>query len=88
MIITNTPQGNELLRNNGDGTFTNVASTTGTSFDSLGWGSVFLDADNDGLLDLYVSGGFNDSNPAFLPSAFYHQQNDGTFLIPSDIGFQ
>ena len=88
IYVTNTPQGNELLRNNGDGTFTNVASTTGTSFDSLGWGSVFLDADNDGLLDLYVSGGFNDSNPAFLPSAFYHQQNDGTFLIPSDIGFQ
>jgi hypothetical protein len=86
IYVTNTPQGNELLKNNGDGTFTNVASTTGTSFDSLGWGSVFLDADNDGLLDLYVSGGFEGS-ATFLPSAFYHQQGNGTFVIPSNIGF-
>lgn len=87
IYVTNTPQGNELLRNNGDGTFTDVAGTTGTSFDSLGWGSVFLDADNDGLLDLYVSGGFDGSDASFLPSAFYHQQSNGTFTIPSAIGF-
>ncbi len=86
VYVTNTPEGNQLLHNNGDGTFTDRSSDTGTTFDSLGWGSVFLDADNDGLLDLYVSGGFDGSHASFLPSAFYHQQGDGTFVIPASIG--
>ena len=92
IYITNTPfsqissiVGNVLLKNNGDGTFTNIATETGTSFDSLGWGSVFLDADNDGFLDLYVSSSL-DGSAQFLSSAFYHQQNDETFIIPQDIG--
>jgi len=93
IYITNTPfsqvssiQGNVLLKNNGDGTFTNVATETGTSFDSVGWGSVFLDADNDGLLDIYVSSSENGNGP-LISSAFYHQQTDETFIIPQDIGF-
>ena len=93
IYITNTPFsqistiiGNVLLKNNGDGTFTNIATETGTSFNSLGWGSVFLDADNDGFLDLYVSSSL-DGSAQFLSSAFYHQQNDETFIIPQDIGF-
>ena len=90
IYVTNTPQGNQLLKNNGDGTFTDVAASTGTSFDSLGWGAVFLDADNDGFLDLYVSGGFTGTGntSSFLPSAFYHQQDNGSFIIPTNIGFQ
>ena len=95
IYITNTPfsqnssiVGNVLLKNNGDGTFTNVSEETGTTFNSLGWGSVFLDADNDGLLDLYVSSNLDGSTGLFLSSAFYHQQNDETFIIPEDIGFQ
>ena len=79
-------QGNVLLKNNGDGTFTNVATETGISFDSVGWGSVFLDADNDGLLDIYVSSSEN-GNGSLISSAFYHQQDDETFTIPQDIGF-
>jgi len=93
IYITNSPfsqvsliQGNVLLKNNGDGTFTNVATETGTSFDSIGWGSVFLDADNDGLLDIYVSSSEN-GNGSLISSAFYHQQDDETFIIPQDIGF-
>ena len=93
IYITNTQfsqvssiQGNVLLKNNGDGTFTNVATETGTSFDSVGWGAVFLDADNDGLLDIYVSSSEN-GNGSLISSAFYHQQTDETFIIPQDIGF-
>ena len=93
IYITNTQSsqagnGNVLLKNNGDGTFTNVAEETGTTFNSLAWGAVFLDADNDTLLDLYVSGGFDGSIGSFLSAAFYHQQNDGTFVIPQNIGFE
>ena len=88
IYITNTPEGNELLRNNGDGTFTNVAEATATTFNSVGWGAVFLDADSDGLLDLYVSSDFDGSVGSFLSAAFYHQQNNETFSIPQNIGFQ
>lgn len=93
LYITNThsPQagnGNVLLKNNGNGTFTNVAEETGTTFNSFAWGAVFLDADNDTLLDLYVSGGFDGSIGSFLSAAFYHQQTNGIFTIPQDIGFE
>lgn len=52
-----------LFRNNGNGTFTDVADTAGvtnTYTDSLfttGWGTVFFDYDNDTWLDLFVSNG-------------------------------
>ena len=93
IYITNTQSsqagnGNVLLKNNGDGTFTDVAEETGTTFNSFAWGAVFLDADNDTLLDLYVSGGFDGSIGSFLSAAFYHQQNDGIFVIPQNIGFE
>ena len=93
LYITNTQSaqagsGNVLLKNNGNGTFTNVAEETGTTFNSFAWGAVFLDADNDTLLDLYVSGGFDGSIGSFLSAAFYHQHTNGTFTIPQDIGFE
>jgi len=86
IYITNTSGGNFHLRNNGDGTFTNVASSVGTPFYSIGWGAVFLDADNDSDLDLYVSG-MRDGSNGDLPSAFYENQGDNTYLIPTSIGF-
>ena len=89
IYVTNTPaDGNYLLRNNGDGTFTNVATATGTKMNSFAWGASWLDADCDGRLDLFVSSSMDGSVPSLLSSAFYHQQNDGNFLIPSNIGFQ
>ncbi len=87
IYVTNTTAGNYLLKNNGDDTFTNVAPTIGVAFESIAWGSVFLDADNDANLDLYVSGIFDGSDPTRLPSAFYENQGDDTYLIPSGIGF-
>ena len=72
IYITNTPDGNELLRNNGDGTFTNVAEATATTFNSVGWGAVFLDADSDGLLDLYVSSDFDGSVGSFLSACLLY----------------
>jgi hypothetical protein len=47
--------GGVLLRNNGDGTFTDVTKQSGTG-DSGGWGvsATFFDYDRDGWLDLFV----------------------------------
>ena len=55
LFITNNPGGHALLANNGDGTFEDVAPAAGVDdTESTGWGSVFFDHNNDGLLDLYM----------------------------------
>ncbi len=43
-----------LFRNNGDGTFTDEAEERGAARNGMSWGVVWLDADNDGDLDLFV----------------------------------
>jgi hypothetical protein len=47
-----------LYRNNGDGTFTYATNTSGVGQITIlnsGWGTHFLDADNDGLPDIFVA---------------------------------
>lgn len=87
IYVTNTPSGNVLLQNNNGETFTNVASTAGVLFNSIGWGAVFLDAENDMDLDLYVSGEFNGSVPGFLSAAFYENNGSGYYSLLSSSGF-
>ena len=87
IYVSNTSEGNYHLRNNGDGTFSNVASTVGTSFNSIGWSCVFLDADNDTDLDLYVSSSVN-SMSAGLTSAFYENNGANIYSIPAAAGFE
>jgi enediyne biosynthesis protein E4 len=43
-----------LYRNNGDGTFTDVAREAGVADAGFGWGCEFGDVDNDGFLDLVL----------------------------------
>lgn len=54
LYVSNDPMGNALLRNNGDGTFTNVADSTGAAVHRACWGVNFFDFDNDTDLDLFV----------------------------------
>lgn len=56
IYVSNSPEGNALLFNNGDGTFKDIAQESGTIFNSVGWGVNTLDIDNDACSDLYVSG--------------------------------
>ncbi len=82
IYLTNTVQGNKLLMNNGadnfgEYQFTEVSDTTGTSFNGIGWGSLFMDADNDMDLDLYVSGMLSGSDT--VSSAFYLNSGNGIF---------
>lgn len=59
--ITNfSDDSNVLYRNDGDGNFTDITFQAGlgeTSIPFLGWGTVFLDYDNDGWKDLMVANG-------------------------------
>lgn len=50
----------ELLLNDGRGTFTSAPPDTGSNLGEWSWGTSFLDADNDGALDLYVAVGLSD----------------------------
>ena len=63
---------NQLYRNNGDGTFTNVTVRAGVGDPGLCLGTVFGDYDDDGFPDLYV---VND----FGRSTLYHNNRNGTF---------
>ena len=56
VFITHFDAKNQLFRNNGDGTFTDVTQKAGVAGDGK-WGSsaAFFDFDRDGFLDLYVA---------------------------------
>lgn len=57
IYVSNTREGTILLKNNQDGTFTEVAEEMGIKIRSLTFGSIFFDADNDSDLDLHIVGG-------------------------------
>jgi hypothetical protein len=63
---------NQLYRNNGDGTFTNVTEEAGVGETGLCLGTVFGDYNDDGWPDLYV---VND----FGRNTLYRNNGDGTF---------
>ncbi|MGJ8743216.1 FG-GAP-like repeat-containing protein [Polaribacter sp.] len=87
IYVTNSPIGNVHLKNNGNDTFSRVEDQMNTKFSNVSWGAVFLDADNDSFLDLYVSGQ-EDGTDNKLPSAFYKNNNNQNFSIPANIGFE
>lgn len=80
-----------LLRNNGDGTFSDRAGDAGVGRgrigtpegNSVGWGTAFFDYDNDGDQDLYLAAGHldtdRDTNPVQQPNALFRNEGDGTF---------
>ncbi|MDO1500253.1 FG-GAP-like repeat-containing protein [Winogradskyella maritima] len=93
IYVTNTPdfistmtKGGVLLKNNGDGTFTDVSEQAGVNLNSFAWGSNFLDADNDGDLDLYVGCSF-DGSEGYPSFAFYERVDRDSFSQPVNIGF-
>jgi hypothetical protein len=83
LYITNTARssedfgGNVLLRNHGDGTFTDEAGNLGMRVYSTGWGTNFTDLDNDGFMDLLaVHETFSDTGKI---NRLFMNNGDGTF---------
>ena len=54
LYLTKFDAPNQLLRNNGDGTFTDVSKASGTDQHSWSVSAAFVDIDRDGWLDLFV----------------------------------
>ena len=72
---------NILYRNNGDGTFSNVAQQAGVDDSGEVMPVGFFDYDNDGYLDIYV-GNWGRSAPQ--PNVLYRNNGDGTFTNVTD----
>lgn len=68
---------NLLYRNNGNGTFTNVAAAAGVESPNENFGMVLEDFDNDGWMDIFLPK-FQEPN-APQPSEVYRNNHDGTF---------
>jgi hypothetical protein len=68
------PMRKSLLRNNGDGTFTDVTRQAGLAIPSTSTQTaVWADFDNDGYVDLFVG---NEN----APSQLFHNNGNGTFI--------
>lgn len=72
---------NSLLRNNGDGTFTDVTVGAGLYSKMPTQNAVWADFDLDGWLDLFIGNeSIAEKGSAFtFPSQLYHNKGDGTF---------
>ena len=78
LFVANDTTADMLYRNNGDGTFMDVALFVGVALGAKGipmggMGTSFGDYDNDGWLDIVVTN-FQDD-----PNSLYHGEGDGTF---------
>jgi hypothetical protein len=83
-----------LYRNNGDGTFDDATYSAGLGLHTqyLGWGTMFLDFDNDGWPDLLLVNGhvYPEVDKQHLgsnyqePRILYHNNGNGTFSDISD----
>jgi enediyne biosynthesis protein E4 len=81
---------NTLYRNRGEERFDDVTIEAGLatpSYRYVGWGTGFLDYDNDGWLDIFVANGdvhedmdiFSESVTFEQPDQLFHNDGDGTF---------
>jgi enediyne biosynthesis protein E4 len=78
VFVSNDTFENYLLHNNGDGTFTNVATLAGVAYNAYGnaiagMGVDFRDIDNDGRPDIFEAAMFGESFP------LYRNLGDGQF---------
>ena len=68
-----------LMRNNGDGTFTDVTKEAGLEMWGPAFTAIWVDYDLDGYLDLYVVNNLGGLFDRKTPNRLYHNNGDGTF---------
>ncbi|MCB9421062.1 MAG: VCBS repeat-containing protein [Ardenticatenaceae bacterium] len=74
----------ELLKNRGDGTFTEVAAEAGVQTPAdIGWGALFFDYNNDGWRDLYLAVPDTANHRDIAANKLFHNNADGTFTLVS-----
>jgi len=73
------PLADDLYRNNGDGTFTDVAAVAGVDTTTNTWAAVWGDYDNDGFLDLFVARPGRGAIGVGNANLLYHNNGNGTF---------
>ncbi|MBT3502877.1 MAG: T9SS type A sorting domain-containing protein [Candidatus Marinimicrobia bacterium] len=82
-IYTTNLYENSLLLNSSDGNFVNISESSGTEDipGSMGWGTFFFDANNDGWVDIY-----NNNETAFgnVSNSLFINNGDLTFSMAGD----
>ncbi len=71
--------GNMLYMNNGDSTFSETSVAAGVNFGEWGWGADAVDFNQDGLLDIVATNGWNGSYFSVDPTHLWINDGDGTF---------
>jgi len=84
IYISNGQEGNVFLKNNGNGTFSNVAVQLGMTINKICWGNNFFDYDNDGDLDLFVCASGGSPNRS---NELWKNNGNGTFTKVTTAGF-
>ncbi|MEM7587672.1 MAG: FG-GAP-like repeat-containing protein, partial [Acidobacteriota bacterium] len=76
-----------LMRNNGDGTFTDITIQAGLETWGPGFTATWVDFDGDGWLDLYLANNLGGMFDRKTPNRLFHNNRDGTFTdITRDAG--
>lgn len=84
-ITADPPEGHALMVNNSNGTFTDMAQPLGVNLVQVGWGCLWLDQDNDGWEDLFVSV----TSPILPPignQLYRNHQGSGFSAINPEVG--
>jgi tetratricopeptide (TPR) repeat protein len=68
-----------LMRNNGDGTFTDVTDAAGLRMWGPAFTATWVDYDGDGYLDLFVVNNLGGLFDRKTPNRLFHNNGDGTF---------
>ncbi len=69
----------ELLRNNGDGTFTDVTEEAGLKLWGPAFSASWVDYDGDGFVDLFIANNLGGLFDRKTPNRLFHNNGDGTF---------